>query len=208
MVVGAVTVVVTGAFAVVVVTVTTVVGGRVFVVVELVLTETAVVEVAGFDVVLVATMCVVDVVVTCVVDVVVVGAMRVVDVVVVVGLGVVAVVVVAPLSVVDVVVPVDPVTITMQPVPVAGVIVLPLVSNRLRTTRPMGVCVLEAPTTLKVTIATLTTPVGPVRLALWKPEILVSQLVPVQMFLLLVGVPENSEVLPPATESTVKTEPS
>jgi len=97
---------------------------------------------------------------------------------------------------------------TVQPVPVAGVMGLPPVSNRLRIVSPMGAIVSELATALNVTLATLTTPVGPVVLALWNAAILVSQLVPLQTFLLLVGVPANSEVLPLATETTVKTAPS
>ncbi len=97
---------------------------------------------------------------------------------------------------------------TVQPVPVAGVMGLPPVSNRLRIVSPMGAIVSELATALNVTLATLTTPVGPVVLALWNAVILVSQLVPLQTFLLLVGVPANSEVLPLATETTVKTAPS
>ena len=100
------------------------------------------------------------------------------------------------------------VIITVQPVPVTGVMGLPPVSNRLRTVRPMGAIVSELATALNVTLAILTTSVGPVVLAFWNAEILVSQLAPLQTFLLLVGVPENSEVLPPATETTVKAAPS
>ena len=130
------------------------------------------------------------------VDVVVVVVLVDVDVVVVDG-GVVVVVVVGGV-----------VTNTVQPVPVAGVMALPPVSNRLRTVSPMGAIVSELATPLNVTLATLTTPIGPAVLAFWKAEILVSQLAPLQTFLLLVGVPENSEVLPPATETTVKAAPS
>ena len=97
---------------------------------------------------------------------------------------------------------------TVQPVPVAGVMGLPPVSNRLRIVSPMGAIVSELATPLNVTLATLTTPIGPAVLAFWNAEILVSQLAPLQTFLLLVGVPENSEVLPPATETTVKAAPS
>ena len=100
------------------------------------------------------------------------------------------------------------VTDTVQPIAVAGVMGLPPVSNRLRNANPMDATVSEVATTLNVTLTTLTTPVGPVVLAFWNAEIRVSQLVPLQMFLLLVGVPENSEVLPPATETTVKRVPS
>ena len=97
---------------------------------------------------------------------------------------------------------------TVQPVPVAGVMGLPPVSNRLRTVSPMTAIASELATAPNVTLATLTTPVGPAVLTFWNVESLVSQLMPLQTFLLLVGVPENSEVLPPATETTVKTAPS
>ena len=153
--------------------------------------------------------------------VVVVGGLVVVVVVVgvvVVVVGVVVVVVVLVVVVVDVVV-VDGgvvvvvvlggvVIITVQPVPVTGVMGLPPVSNRLRTVSPMTAIASELATAPNVTLATLTTPVGPAVLTFWNVESLVSQLMPVQTFLLLVGVPENSEVLPPATETTVKTAPS
>ena len=132
-----------------------------------------------------------------------------VDVVVVVdGVVVVVLVVVVDGGVVVVVVVGGVVIDTVQPVPVAGVMGLPPVSNRLRIVSPMGAIVSELATALNVTLATLTTPVGPVVLALWNAVILVSQLVPLQTFLLLVGVPANSEVLPLATETTVKTAPS
>ena len=141
-----------------------------------------------------------------------------VDVVVVVDGVVVVVVVVLVVVVVDVVV-VDGgvvvvvvlggvVIITVQPVPVTGVMGLPPVSNRLRTVSPMTAIASELATAPNVTLATLTTPVGPAVLTFWNVESLVSQLMPLQTFLLLVGVPENSEVLPPATETTVKTAPS
>ena len=141
-----------------------------------------------------------------------------VDVVVVVDGVVVVVVVVLVVVVVDVVV-VDGgvvvvvvlggvVIITVQPVPVTGVMGLPPVSNRLRTVSPMTAIASELATAPNVTLATLTTPVGPAVLTFWNVESLVSQLMPLHTFLLLVGVPENSEVLPPATETTVKTAPS
>ena len=141
-----------------------------------------------------------------------------VDVVVVVDGVVVVVVVVLVVVVVDVVV-VDGgvvvvvvlggvVIITVQPVPLTGVMGLPPVSNRLRTVSPMTAIASELATAPNVTLATLTTPVGPAVLTFWNVESLVSQLMPLHTFLLLVGVPENSEVLPPATETTVKTAPS
>src|SRR5206468_1856944 len=106
------------------------------------------------------------VVVVEVVDVVVV----VLDVVVVVD---VLVVVLVEVVVVDVVVDPAPITDTLQPVPVAGRIATELVSKRVFTVRPMSVIVLAVAATLKVIMATLTTPVGNVRLELWKAERLV-----------------------------------
>ena len=138
----------------------------------------------------------VDVVVVVDGVVVVVLLLVVVDVVVVDG-GVVVVVVLGGV-----------VIITVQPVPVTGVMGLPPVSNRLRTVSPMTAIASELATAPNVTLATLTTPVGPAVLTFWNVESLVSQLMPLHTFLLLVGVPENSEVLPPATETTVKTAPS
>src|SRR2546429_9245163 len=104
--------------------------------------------------------------------VVVVG--RVVVVVVDGGSVIVDVVVVAMVVlVVDVVVEPAPVTDTLQPVPVAGRVGAELVSKRFFTVRPMAVVVLAVAATLKVIMATLTTPVGDVRLTLWKAERLV-----------------------------------
>ena len=134
------------------------------------------------------------VVVVEVVDVVVV----VLDVVVVVD---VLVVVLVEVVVVDVVVDPAPITDTLQPVPVAGRIATELVSKRVFTVRPMSVIVLAVAATLKVIMATLTTPVGNVRLELWKAERLVVPGVGV----FVVGLPENWAVLPPATDATVRT---
>jgi len=103
--------------------------------------------------------------------------------------------------VVDVVVDPVPVTDTLQPVPVAGRIATELVSKRVFTVRPMAVAALAVAATLKVIMATLTTPVGIVRLALWKAEMLVVPGVGV----FVVGLPENWAVLPPATDATVRT---
>src|SRR5437773_1718290 len=145
-----------------------------------------------------------------VVDVVVVvvgggGVVEVVDVVVVV-LDVVVVVdvlvvVLVEVVVVDVVVDPAPITDTLQPVPVAGRIATELVSKRVFTVRPMSVIVLAVAAALKVIMATLTTPVGYVRLELWKAERLVVPGVGV----FVVGLPENWAVLPPATDATVRT---
>ena len=134
------------------------------------------------------------VVVVEVVDVVVV----VLDVVVVVD---VLVVVLVEVVVVDVVVDPAPITDTLQPVPVAGRIATELVSKRVFTVRPMAVAALAVAATLKVIMATLTTPVGNVRLELWKAERLVVPGVGV----FVVGLPENWAVLPPATDATVRT---
>ena len=111
-----------------------------------------------------------------------------------------AVVVVVGLEVV-VVVDVEPVTETLQPVPVAGRIGLELVSKRFLTVRPMAVVVLAVAPISKVIIATLTTPVGDVRLTLWKAERLVVPGVGV----FVVGLPENSAVVPPPTDASVRT---
>ena len=122
---------------------------------------------------------------------------------------VLVVVLVVVVEVVEVVVVVvGPVTDTVQPTEPVIAMALPPVSNRLRTVSPMGASVLEEATTPKVTMATLTTPVGPARLVVCKPEIRVWQLLPLHTFLLLVGVVENSAVDPPATETTVNRVPS
>jgi len=132
--------------------------------------------------------------------VVVVG--RVVVVVVDGGSVIVDVVVVAMVVlVVDVVVEPAPVTDTLQPVPVAGRIGAELVSKRFFTVRPMAVVVLAVAATLKVIMATLTTPVGDVRLTLWKAE----RLVVPGIGVFVVGLPENSAVFPPATDASVRT---
>ena len=94
-----------------------------------------------------------------------------------------------------------PVTDTLQPVPVAGRIGTELVSKRVFAVRPIAVVALAVAATSRVIMATLTTPVGDVRLALWKAERLV---VPgVGVFGL--GLPENSAALPPATDASVRT---
>jgi len=103
--------------------------------------------------------------------------------------------------VVDVVVDPAPVTDTLQPVPVAGRIGAELVSKRFFTVRPMAVVVLAVAATLKVIMATLTTPVGDVRLTLWKAE----RLVVPGIGVFVVGLPENSAVFPPATDASVRT---
>jgi len=103
--------------------------------------------------------------------------------------------------VVDVVVDPAPVTDTLQPVPVAGRIGAELVSKRFFTVRPMAVVVLAVAATLKVIMATLTTPVGDVRLTLWKAERLVGPGIGV----FVVGLPETSAVFPPATDPSVRT---
>jgi len=132
--------------------------------------------------------------------VVVVG--RVVVVVVDGGSVIVDVVLVAMVVlVVDVVVDPAPVTDTLQPVPVAGRIGAELVSKRFFTVRPMAVVVLAVAATLKVIMATLTTPVGDVRLTLWKAE----RLVVPGIGVFVVGLPENSAVFPPATDASVRT---
>ena len=132
--------------------------------------------------------------------VVVVG--RVVVVVVDGGSVIVDVVLVAMVVlVVDVVVDPAPVTDTLQPVPVAGRIGAELVSKRFFTVRPMAVVVLAVAATLKVIMATLTTPVGDVRLTLWKAE----RLVVPGIGVFVVGLPENSAVFPPETDASVRT---
>src|SRR5437667_48050 len=142
------------------------------------------------------------VLVVVVLEVVVLVVVVVVEVVVVVGGGVVVLVVVlVEVVVVDVVVDPAPITDTLQPVPVAGRIATELVSKRVFTVRPMSVIVLAVAATLKVIMATLTTPVGNVRLELWKAERLVVPGVGV----FVVGLPENWAVLPPATDATVRT---
>ena len=103
--------------------------------------------------------------------------------------------------VVDVVVDPAPITDTLQPVPVAGRIAVELVSKRVFTVRSMAVVALAVGATLKAIMATLTTPVGDVRLTLWKAERLVVPGVGV----FVVGLPENSAVFPPATDASVRT---
>jgi hypothetical protein len=184
-----------------------VVGGSVVVVVGgtvVVVGGTVVVVVGGIVVVVGGTVVVVggsvDVVVggTVVVVVVVGGRVVVVDG----GSVAVDVVVVAMVVlVVDVVVDPAPVTNTLQPVPVAGRIGVELVSKRFFTVRPMAVVALAVAATLKVIMATLTTPVGDVRLALWKAERLVVPGVGV----FVVGLPENSAVFPPPIDARVRT---
>src|SRR5882724_2604020 len=192
-VVGTVVVVVGGSVVVVGGGTVVVVGGTVVVVggsVVVVVGGTVVVVVGGIVVVVGGT-------------VVVVGG-RVVVVVVVVDAGSVAVdvvVVAMVVLVVDVVVDPAPITDTLQPVPVAGRIGAELVSKRVFTVRPMAVVALAVAATPKVIMATLTTPVGDVRLALWKAERLVVPGVGV----FVVGLPENSAVLPPPIDASVRT---
>jgi len=134
--------------------------------------------------------------------VVVVGGPVVVVVVVDGGSVAVDVVVVAMVVlVVDVVVDPSPITDTLQPVPVAGRIAVELVSKRVFTVRPRSVVALAVAATLKVIMATLTTPVGDVRLTLWKAERLVVPGVGV----FVVGLPENSAVFPPPIDASVRT---
>ena len=180
----------------VVVVVVEVVGLMVVTVVEVVV---GLVVVVGRWVVVVADGVVVEVTV---VELVVGG--RVVVVVVDGGSVAVDVVVVAMVVlVVDVVVDPVPITDTLQPVPVAGRIAVELVSKRVFTVRPMAVVALAVAVaaTPKVIMATLTTPVGDVRLALWKAERLVVPGVGV----FVVGLPENSAVFPPETDASVRT---
>ena len=147
---------------------------------------------------------VVDVVVLVDVDVVVVVWVVVVvvevDVVVVVELVVVLVVVVEVVLVVVVVV--GTMIDTRQPIGVDGVMGFEFVSKRLLIVRPTLAEPVVA-TVLNMTRATLTTPVGLVRLELWNAEILVEPLVNVPEF--VVGLLENSAVLPPITEAIVTT---
>ena len=161
-----------------------------------------VVVVVGRCVVVVADGVVVEV---AVVELVVGGAVVVVGgrVVVVDGgsVAVDVVVVAMVVLVVDVVVDPAPITDTLQPVPVAGRIGAELVSKRVFTVRPMAVVALAVAATSKVIMATLTMPVGDVRLALWKPERLVVPGVGV----FVVGLPENSAVFPPSTDASVRT---
>ncbi len=178
-----------------------VVGGDVMVVavVEVVV---GVVVVVGRCVVVVADGVVVEV---AVVELVVGGAVVVVGgrVVVVDGgsVAVDVVVVAMVVLVVDVVVDPAPITDTLQPVPVAGRIGAELVSKRVFTVRPMAVVALAVGATLKAIMATLTTPVGDVRLTLWKAE----RLVVPGIGVFVVGLPENSAVFPPATDASVRT---
>ena len=93
-----------------------------------------------------------------------------------------------------------PLTITMHPQAV-GEIGFEFVSKRLPTVRPTDVVV--APTTLNLTRVMLTTPVGPVRLPVWKAEMFVLPLVKEPG--LVVGVPANSGLFPPSTDAIVST---
>ena len=176
----------------VVVEVVVVVVGRVVVVV---LDVVVVVEVVVDVVVVVGRVVVVVLDVVVVVGRVVVVDVVVVEVVVVVGRVVVVDVLVVVLEVVVVVV--GAVTDTEQPVALVTRIGTLLVSNRFRNASPIGVTVFVVPTTLNVTLAMLTTPVGPVRLMLWKPEIGVEPLANVEES--VVGEVWNSGVLPPTT---------
>src|SRR5437667_12906251 len=105
----------------------------------------------------------------------VVDLVVVVDGVVVVVLLVVVDVVVVDGGVVVVVVLGGVVIITVQPVPVTGVMGLPPVSNRLRTVSPMTAIASELATAPNVTVAPPTTPVGPAVLTVWNGESLVPQ---------------------------------
>ena len=164
-----------------------VVDGRV--VVEVV--EKVVVVVDGFVVVV----AVVDVLVAVVVVVVVVDGCVVLVVEVVEE--VVVVVVVVGAGVIE----------TAQPValqlcgPGGLQIALSLVSNRLFIASPIDA--VAAACAVKVTLATLTTPVGPLRLLVWNAASLVWQLLAVGHIVPLCGVPWNSVVFPPATVATV-----
>ena len=89
----------------------------------------------------------------------------------------------------------------MQPVPVAGTIATALVSNTWLAVSPTAAVVAAVLISLKVTLATLTTPFGESRPALCKAETFVVPGVAV----LVVGGLENSAVLPPATEAIVTT---
>ena len=80
---------------------------------------------------------------------------------------------------------------------------LELVSNRFRTVSPTDVAVLAFATTLKVTLAALTTPLGPFKLLDWKAEMFVVPVVNEAGS--VVGVPANSAVSPPATDAIVTT---
>jgi len=113
-----------------------------------------------------------------------------------------AAVVVVAAAVVVVVVPVPPVTMTMHPLEVAE-IGLEFVSKRDCTVSPMVAVVLTVATTLNVILATLTTPVGPVRLLVWKAAMFVVPVVNEAGF--VVGEPANSAVVPPATDAIVTT---
>jgi len=84
---------------------------------------------------------------------------------------------------------------------VAGTIATALVSNTWLAVSPTAAVVAAVLISLKVTLATLTTPFGESRLALWKADTFVVPGVAV----LVVGGPENSAVLPPATEAIVTT---
>jgi len=79
-----------------------------------------------------------------------------------------------------------------------------LVSNRLLIASPIEAGDAAA-TALKVTMATLTTPVGPVRLLVWNAFNFVWQLLAAGQVVETVGVPWNAGVLPPETVATVTT---
>ena len=93
-------------------------------------------------------------------------------------------------------------TDTVQPVAVAE-IALPVVSNKERNVSPITASAGVEATTLNVTFATLTTPVGPVRFVFCNPEMRVDPLV--NVLGAVVGLPMNSDVFPPATEAIVTT---
>jgi hypothetical protein len=74
-----------------------------------------------------------------------------------------------------------------------------LVSNRVLMASPIEAGDAAA-TALKVTMATLMTPVGPARLLVWIALNRVSQLFAVEQVVWAVGVPWNSAVVPPEIE--------
>jgi len=76
-----------------------------------------------------------------------------------------------------------------------------LVSKRFFTARLTAVVALAVVTISKVTMAMLTTPIGDVRLALWRAE----RLAVPGVGLFVVGLPANSAVFPPVTAASVRT---
>src|SRR5439155_23091211 len=94
-----------------------------------------------------------------------------------------------------------PVTETLQPVAVAGRIGMELVSQRFFTARLTAVVALAVVTIAKVTMAMLTTPVGDVRLALWRAE----RLAVTGGGLFVSGLAANSAGFPTVTAARVRT---